>query len=145
MHKYYPLLLVGGILGAVSIVLIIAYASIKDKKQAIGFDRHMKDSVIIKRLLRYAKPYVGSFILVGFIMLVGIGAYLLAMSLVLPTQSDIGPSIASYYQVNGVILTTIGVLGFVKLNTDLSWWIIIAIFLAVIAVLLIVKVLVHHD
>ena len=86
-----------------------------------------------------------SFWVVPCIMLVGIGAYLLAMSLVLPTQSDIGPSIASYYQVNGVILTTIGVLGFVKLNTDLSWWIIIAIFLAVIAVLLIVKVLVHHD
>lgn len=72
MHKYYPLLLVGGILGAVSIVLIIAYASIKDKKQAIGFDRHMKDSEIIKRLLRYAKPYAWSFVLVGFIMLAGI-------------------------------------------------------------------------
>ncbi len=72
MHEYYPLLLVGGIIGAVAIVLIIAYASIKDKKQAIGFDRHMKDSEIIRRLLAYAKPYIGSFILVGFIMLAGI-------------------------------------------------------------------------
>lgn len=72
MREYYPLLLVGGILGAISIVLIIAFASIKDKKQAIGFDRHMKDSEIIRRLLKYAKPYVGSFIFVGVIMLAGI-------------------------------------------------------------------------
>jgi ATP-binding cassette subfamily B protein len=82
MREYYPLLLVGGILGFISIVLIIAFASIKDKKQSIGFDRHMKDSEIVKRLLRYAKPYVGSFILVFFIMLVGI-AYDIVSPLIL--------------------------------------------------------------
>ncbi|MCR5808840.1 MAG: ABC transporter ATP-binding protein/permease [Clostridiales bacterium] len=72
MREYYPLLLGGGIIGAISIVLIIAYASIKDKKQAIGFDRNMKDSEIIKRLLAYAKPYVWNFVLVGIIVLAGI-------------------------------------------------------------------------
>ena len=72
MHDYYPLLLVGGIIGLISVVLIVAYASIKDKKQAIGFDRHMKDSEIVKRLMHYAKPYTGKFIFVGFIVLVGI-------------------------------------------------------------------------
>ncbi|MBQ3939299.1 MAG: ABC transporter ATP-binding protein, partial [Clostridia bacterium] len=68
MHDYYPLLLGGGIIGFISIILIVAFASIKDKKQSIGFDRHMKDGEIIRRLLRYAKPYVGSFVLVGFIV-----------------------------------------------------------------------------
>ena len=72
MHEYYPLLLGGGIIGFISLVLIIAYASIKDKKQAIGFERNMKDGEIIRRLLRYAKPYAGSFIFVGFIVLLGI-------------------------------------------------------------------------
>ncbi len=72
MHEYYPLLLVGAIIGIISTVLIVAFATMKDKKQAIGFDRHMKDGEIIKRLLRYAKPYAGSFILVGFIVLFGI-------------------------------------------------------------------------
>ena len=47
MHAYYPLLLTGGIIGFISILLIVAYASIKDKKQAIGFDRHMKDGEIV--------------------------------------------------------------------------------------------------
>ncbi|MBR3299088.1 MAG: ABC transporter ATP-binding protein [Clostridia bacterium] len=72
MREYYPLLLVGAIIGIISTVLIVAFATMKDKKQAIGFDRHMKDGEIIKRLLRYAKPYAGSFILVGFIVLFGI-------------------------------------------------------------------------
>ena len=72
MHEYYPLLLVGGIIGFISIVLITAFCMIKDKKQAIGFDRHMKDGEIIKRLMRYAKPHAGKFVFVGFIVLVGI-------------------------------------------------------------------------
>lgn len=72
MREYYPLLLGGGIIGLISIVLIVAYASIKDKKQSIGFDRNMKDGEIIKRLLKYAKPYTGSFVFVGFIVLFGI-------------------------------------------------------------------------
>ena len=72
MHEYYPLLLVGGIIGLISVILIVAFAMIKDKKQAIGFDRHMKDSEIVKRLMRYARPYAGKFIFVGFIVLVGI-------------------------------------------------------------------------
>ena len=72
MHEYYPLLLVGGIIGLISVILIVAFAMIKDKKQAIGFDRHMKDGEIVKRLMRYARPYAGKFIFVGFIVLVGI-------------------------------------------------------------------------
>ncbi|MBR5947554.1 MAG: ABC transporter ATP-binding protein [Clostridia bacterium] len=72
MREYYPLLLVGAIIGIISTVLIVAFATMKDKKQAIGFDRHMKDGEIIKRLMRYAKPHAGSFILVGFIVLFGI-------------------------------------------------------------------------
>jgi ATP-binding cassette subfamily B protein len=44
----------------------------KDKKEAIGFDRNMKDGEIIKRLLIYAKPYTKSFILVFVLMIVSI-------------------------------------------------------------------------
>ncbi|MBP5395015.1 MAG: hypothetical protein J6Y18_03810 [Candidatus Methanomethylophilaceae archaeon] len=86
-----------------------------------------------------------SFWVVPCVILVGIGAFLISMSFVVPRESRIGPSASSYYMVNGVIIGTIGVLGFVKLNTDLSWWIIVAIFMIVIAVLLIVKVMTNHD
>ena len=82
MHAYYPLLLTGGIIGFFSLVLIVAYASIKDKKQSMGFDRHMKDGEIVRRLLVYAKPYRGQFLFVGCIMLVGIAYDILSPTIV---------------------------------------------------------------
>ena len=57
MREYYPLLLVGAVVGLVSAILIFAYATMKNKKEEIGFDRTMKDSEILKRLLFYAKPF----------------------------------------------------------------------------------------
>ena len=72
MHEYYPLLILGAIVGVFSTVFIIAYATMKNKKEAIGFDRNVKDSEIIRRLLVYAKPHIKSFILVGFIMIISI-------------------------------------------------------------------------
>ncbi len=82
MHAYYPLLLTGGIIGFFSLVLIVAYASIKDKKQSMGFDRHMKDGEIVRRLLVYARPYRGQFLFVGCIMLVGIAYDILSPTIV---------------------------------------------------------------
>ena len=82
MHAYYPLLLTGGIIGFLSLILIVAYASIKDKKQSIGFDRHMKDGEIVRRLLRYAKPYRGLFFFVGFIVLLGIAYDILSPTII---------------------------------------------------------------
>ena len=68
----YPLLIMGGIIGMLSVIFIVAYATMKNKKEAIGFDRHMKDSEIISRLIKYARPYIPKFLLVGLIMLVSI-------------------------------------------------------------------------
>ena len=82
MHAYYPLLLTGGIIGFLSLILIVAYASIKDKKQAIGFDRHMKDGEIVRRLLAYARPYRGRFVFVGFIVLLGIAYDILSPTII---------------------------------------------------------------
>lgn len=72
MNKNLPLLIVGGIIGLIAAVLIIAYATVKDKKQSMGFERNMKDGEILKRLLAYAKPHARNFIFVGFIMLFSI-------------------------------------------------------------------------
>lgn len=72
MREYFPLLLVGAIIGVFSVIFIIAYATMKDKKEAIGFERHLSDAEIIRRLLRYAKPYTGRFVFVGITMLFSI-------------------------------------------------------------------------
>ena len=72
MHELFPLLLVGGVLGALSTVFIIAYLTIRKQKEAIGFDRSMKDSEIVRRLLVYAKPHWKSFAFVLCVMLFSI-------------------------------------------------------------------------
>ena len=62
MYEFYPILIVGAVIGVFATIFIVAFATMKDKKEAIGFDRNMKDSEIMKRLLKYAKPYTASFI-----------------------------------------------------------------------------------
>lgn len=78
MSDYLPLLLVGAVVGVVSAILIVAYATVKDKKSSMGFDRNMKDSEIFKRLLYYAKPYRKNFILVGILVLFSVAYDILA-------------------------------------------------------------------
>ena len=72
MREYLPILIVGAIIGVFSIVFTLAYALEKNKKEAMGFDRNMSDREIVRRLLRYAKPYRAQFIVVIVVMLVSI-------------------------------------------------------------------------
>ena len=72
MREYYPILVIGAIIGTLTLCFIVAYALMKNKKESIGFDRHMKDGEIARRLLRYAKPHWKSFLLAGVIMLASI-------------------------------------------------------------------------
>jgi len=72
-----PLVYVSIILLVVTTIFLIAFFSIKDKKEAFGFDRNMKDSDIIKRLLKYAKPYWKRFVFVFLIMIFTIAADLI--------------------------------------------------------------------
>jgi len=72
MREYLPLLIVGAIIGVFSIFFLAAYALEKNKKESMGFDRHMDDREIIRRLMRYAKPYKKEFALVFVVMLFSI-------------------------------------------------------------------------
>lgn len=72
MREYYPLLVAGAIVGLFSLVFLMAFILMKDKKKAIGFERNMEDSEITKRLLKYAKPYVKEFIIILVILVFSI-------------------------------------------------------------------------
>lgn len=72
MYEFLPLIIVGSIIGAFSIAFILAYAAIKNKKEAIGYDRNMSDGELIRRLMQYAKPYWKEFILIFLIMIFSI-------------------------------------------------------------------------
>ena len=71
-ETYYPLIIMGAILGVFSLIFAIAYALMKNKKEAIGFDRNIPDKEIIRRLLAYAKPYWKGFAFVLFLMIFSI-------------------------------------------------------------------------
>lgn len=89
MKDYLPLWIVGAIIGVFSTALILAYALVKDKKESMGFERNMKDGELMKRLLRYAKPYWFNFVIVGFVMLLSISYNILSPILISNIESVI--------------------------------------------------------
>ncbi len=78
MREYLPILIVGGIIGIFALLFVVAYARIKNKKEAMGFERNIPDGEIMKRLLVYAKPYWKSFLAVLFVMILSIAYDLLS-------------------------------------------------------------------
>lgn len=72
MPEYMPILIVGAIIGTLSLIFVIAYLIGKKHMLSDDNDRKMSDVVIIKRLLAYAAPYKKQFLLVFFIMLVSV-------------------------------------------------------------------------
>ena len=78
MREFFPLLVVGGVIGTFTLIFVFAYAFMKNKKEAIGFDRNMKDGEIMARLLKYARPHWASFLLAFLIMLFSIAYDIIA-------------------------------------------------------------------
>ena len=72
MMHLNPLVLVGAVIGVITALLVAAYAAVKDKKTAMGFERNMEDGEIMRRLARYARPYLSKFLIVGLLMLFSI-------------------------------------------------------------------------
>ena len=72
MREYLPVLIAGAVIGVFTTIFLVIYALEKNKKETMGFDRHMADSEIIRRLLRYAKPHWKSFALALVVMLFSI-------------------------------------------------------------------------
>jgi len=78
MREYLPLLIVGAIIGLFAIIFLIAYSKVRKQKDAIGFDRHMADGEITRRLMKYAMRYWKNFVLVLVIMIFSISSELLS-------------------------------------------------------------------
>lgn len=96
MNEYLPLLIVGAIIGVFTAFFIVAYALEKNRKETMGFDRHMADGEIIRRLLRYARPYWKSFVAALLVMLLSV-VYDLVSPLII---SDITGLIKTDFQLN---------------------------------------------
>ena len=90
VRAYLPLVIVGAIIGGFTLVFIGAYIALQRvKEKDDDTDRHMGDGEIIARLLRYAKPYWKSFILVFFVMVLSIGYEVISPLLISHIQDTI--------------------------------------------------------
>ncbi len=72
MRDYLPLIIAGAVIGAFTVVFIVAYAALKRSIKTPAHERTMSDGYLICRLLSYAKPYTKQFILVFLVMLISI-------------------------------------------------------------------------
>ena len=74
MAEYLPILIVGSIIGAFTIVFIMAFIALQKakEKENTEFERSMSDAELAKRLFAYAKPHWKSLVLVMVIMLFSI-------------------------------------------------------------------------
>ena len=82
MHEYLPILIVGAIIGVLTILFSGLWYYVKHKGQQVSLDRNMADMEIMRRLAKYAKPYWKQFLLVLGIMLLSIAYSLISPALV---------------------------------------------------------------
>ena len=107
MREYYPLIVVGAIVGVFSIAFLVAFLSIKDKKEAIGFNRKMSDKELIGRLMKYAKPYWKNFLFVMILMLFSVAYDVVSPLLV----SDIEKVLQTEFELSGLFIRVGGYAG----------------------------------
>ena len=88
MYEYLPIIIVGAIIGAFSIIFIMAYVALNKSKAEKGSDRHMSDGELVKRLLSYAKPFWKQFVIVFFLMIFSI-AYDIVSPLIIGKVQDL--------------------------------------------------------
>ncbi len=89
MTEYLPIIIVSVIICLFALAFSLAFALVKNKKEAVGFDRNMKDTVLIRRLVVYAKPHWKLFVLSLVIMVVSIGYELLSPLIIKSFQETI--------------------------------------------------------
>ena len=58
MTEFYPLVVIGAVIGVLSLVFITVYYYVRSREEKKDHDRKMSDRVIIRRLLGYARPYI---------------------------------------------------------------------------------------
>lgn len=72
MNEYLPVLIMGAVIGVVTIAFIVVYKTWGHINPEDDFERNMADGEIIRRLMKYIRPYYKKFAIVFAIMLVSI-------------------------------------------------------------------------
>ncbi len=97
MREFSPLLFAGALVGVFATAFLLAYIRVRRKKEDMGFEREMSDREIVRRLMAYARPYRGRFVLVLLIMLVAILLIVFVAMLLLALYQQMGAFIRDLY------------------------------------------------
>ena len=100
MAEFMPMILLFAIIAVLMSSFGIAYLLLRKKLKKTEYSRSVSDKVLIKRLLGYAKPYTGTFILVLVIMLVSVAYDILSPIIV----GDIEEMIKEQFQLNDLLI-----------------------------------------
>ena len=100
MAEFTPILVLFAIVAVLLSSFCIAYALMRKKLQKTEYSRSVSDSVLIKRLLGYAKPYAGTFVLVLVIMLISVAYDVLSPIIV----GEIEEMIKAEFQLNDLLI-----------------------------------------
>ncbi len=105
VKEFLPVIIVGAIIGAFTVAFLLAWAALKKHKESgDDSDRKLSDGEIIRRLLKYARPYWKSFMGVFFIMLFSICYDILSPLLI----GDIQTLVKGDFELNA-LFTRVGV------------------------------------
>ncbi|MCQ2412622.1 MAG: ABC transporter ATP-binding protein/permease [Sphaerochaetaceae bacterium] len=72
MREFLPIIIVGAVIGAFTIVFAFAYFALKKRMKDDSKDRHIEDKELIRRMVHYAKPHWKSFLVILVVMIVSI-------------------------------------------------------------------------
>ncbi|MCQ2399283.1 MAG: ABC transporter ATP-binding protein, partial [Clostridia bacterium] len=110
MREYYPLIVVGALIGVFTSLIIIAFCLKKDKKASFGFERKMKDTELIRRLFYYVKPYIWQFVLACAIMLFTIAFAIVSPMIVANIESIVKQDAFEFSEVIKQIIIYVSIL-----------------------------------
>lgn len=105
-----PLLIAFAVIGVFTAAILLAFFLVKEKKEAFGFDRNMKDSEIIRRLFRYAKPYLSKFGIALLLMGLGVASEIASPLIIGNITRILGKESFAYQEVLLQVLLCTGVL-----------------------------------
>ncbi|MBQ0071205.1 MAG: ABC transporter ATP-binding protein, partial [Spirochaetales bacterium] len=72
MREFLPLIIVGAVIGAFTVVFAFAYLALKKRMKDDSKERHMEDRELVARMAHYAKPHWKAFLVIFFIMVLSI-------------------------------------------------------------------------
>ena len=104
MLEYLPIIIVGAVIGAFTIVFLFAYITLKKRMISDDSERNMEDKELIRRMIRYAAPYWKWFLLIFAFLLLSVTFDIVSPLLVGTIQNTIKDGSFELSQIRNLVI-----------------------------------------